>query len=139
MAKQQTANNNMLDVSALWGFNGETMELAERAYRTWLRGAETVQTQALDFWNAELQKGLDAMNEMARCSTAAEAFGIQTRYAQEAMQGLFAGSQKVIDQLATITQQPWADTTLIPADAKREENPASEGGKRASHGRSARR
>ena len=114
MANPTEANKNELAGRTLWDWNGGTMEIAERAYRSWLRGAETVQTQAMDFWNAELQKGLDAMNEIARCRTAAEAFGVQTRYAQEAMQGFFAEGQKVIDQLTTITQQPWAAATMMP-------------------------
>jgi hypothetical protein len=117
MANPTEANKNELAGRTLWDWNGETMEFAERAYRTWLRGAETVHTQALDFWNAELQKGLDAMNEIAKCRTAAEAFGVQTRYAQEAVQGFFAESQKVIDQLTTMTQQPWAAATVIADEA----------------------
>jgi hypothetical protein len=114
MASHQEANKNIPDVQALWGWNDETMQIAERAYRTWLEGAETIQSQALDFWNNGLQKGVDAMNQIAKCQTAAEAFGVQTRYATEAMQGLFAEGQKVMDQLTTFTKTPWATTALVP-------------------------
>ena len=114
MASPQEANKNIPDVQALWVWNDDTMQFAERAYRTWLQGAETIQSQALDFWNTELQKGLDAMNQIAKCQTAAEAFGVRTRYATEAMQGLFAEGQKVIDQLTTFTKTPFATATLVP-------------------------
>ena len=90
--------------------------IAERAYRSWLQGAESVQAHALEFWNAELQKGIAAMNKMAQCATAAEAFGVQTRYATEAVQGLIAESQKVVEQLAAFTQTPWATRTLLPGE-----------------------
>jgi hypothetical protein len=114
MASHQEANKNIADVQNLWGWNDETMQFAERAYRSWLRGAETIHTQALDYWNTELQKGLDAMNQIAKCQTAAEAFSVQSRYAQETVQGLLAEGQKVIDQLTTLTKTPWATTTLVP-------------------------
>jgi len=114
MANPMEANKNNPDVQPLWAWNDETVQFAERAYRSWLQGAETFQTQALEFWNAELHKSIEAMNEMARCQTAAEAFGVQTRYATEAMQGFFAEGQKVIDQLAGFTKTPWATTTLVP-------------------------
>lgn len=114
MASQVQANKNNPDVQPLWAWNDETVQFAERAYRSWLQGAETFQTQALDFWNTELQKGIDAMNEMAKCQTAVEAIEVQTRYATEAMQGFIAEGQKVIDQLASFTKTPWATTTLMP-------------------------
>jgi hypothetical protein len=114
MASHTEANKNNPDAQAPWAWNDETMQFAERAYRSWLREAETIQTQALDFWNTEMQKGIEAMNEMAKCQTAAEAFNVQTRYATEAVQGFIAEGQKVIDQLASFTKTPWATTTLVP-------------------------
>jgi hypothetical protein len=114
MANPTEANKNDPGVQPLWAWNDETMQFAERAYRSWLQGAETFQTQALEFWNAELHKSIEAMNEIANCQTAAEAFGVQTRYATEAVQGFFAEGQKVIDQLAGFTNTPWATTALVP-------------------------
>ena len=56
MANPMEANKNNPDVQPLWAWNDETVQFAERAYRSWLQGAETFQTQALEFWNAELHK-----------------------------------------------------------------------------------
>jgi hypothetical protein len=114
MASQMEANKNDPDVHALWAWNDGTMQFAERAYRSWMQGAETIQSHALDYWSTELQKSIEVMNEMAKCQTAAEAFGVQTRYATEAMQGFIAEGQKVIDQFANFTRTPWATTMLVP-------------------------
>jgi hypothetical protein len=116
MANQTETRGTPADVRALWGLNGESLEYAERAYRSWLQGAESVQAKAMSYWSAELQKGIDAMNEIAKCQTAAEAFGIQTRYATEAMQDFIAESQKVMDQLASLSSTPWAITPLVPGE-----------------------
>jgi hypothetical protein len=109
MAHNPEANKNNVDVqAAAFPWNGETMQFAELAYRNWLRGAETVQSQALEFWNAEMQKGIEAMNLMAQCTTAAEAFGVQTRFATQAVQDFINGSQKVVEQFSALTGTPWA-------------------------------
>jgi hypothetical protein len=105
--------NNASDVQALFPWTGESMQFAEQAYRDWLRRAETVQTHALEFWNAELAKGIEAMNLMAQCTTAAEAFGVQTRYATEAMQDLIAEGQKVVEQMAAIAQTSFAAQAAV--------------------------
>jgi hypothetical protein len=120
------------DVRPLWGFNGETLDYAERAYRSWLQGAESVQANAMSYWSTEMQKGIEAMNEIAKCQSAAEAFGIQTRYATEAMQDFFAESQKVMDQLTTLGATPWTTTPPPMAEEKRE---AEATHKRATHHR----
>jgi len=104
MAHTPEATQNVSDMQALFPWTGGSMQFAEQAYRDWLRRAETVQTHAMEFWNAELAKGIEAMNLMAQCTTAAEAFGVQTRYATEAMQDLFAEGQKVVEQIAAFTQ-----------------------------------
>jgi hypothetical protein len=94
------------------------MQFAEQAYRDWLRRAETVHTHAMEFWNAELTKGIEAMNQIAQCTTAAEAFDVQTRYATEAMQDLFAESQKVVEEIAALTQTTWVTPTLVPVEVE---------------------
>jgi hypothetical protein len=132
MANQTETRGTPADVRALWGLNGESLEYAERAYRSWLQGAESVQAKAMSYWSAELQKGIDAMNEIAKCQTAAEAFGIQTRYATEAMQDFITESQKVMDRLAEFSKTPWAITPLLP-DEKHEFQATH---KRATHRRS---
>ena len=114
----EATKNTVPDVQTLFTWNDETMQIAERTYRSWLRGAETVQTQAMEFWNAELQKGIEAMSQIAQCQTAAEAFGVQTRYATEAMQGLIAEGQKVVQQLTSLSQAPWAGNALVPGGTK---------------------
>ena len=127
MANPMEANKNNPDVQPLWAWNDETVQFAERAYRSWLQGAETFQTQALEFWNAELHKSIEAMNEMARCQTAAEAFGVQTRYATEAIQDFLVESGKVVDQLVTLGVTAWGaapphaggDTQAAAAPRKR--------------------
>ena len=112
MANTPEANKTVPDVQELFPWGEDTMQFAERAYRSWLRGAETVQSQAIEYWNVGMQKSIDAMNEIAQCQTAAEAFGVQTRLATEAMQGFIAGGQKVVEQLAVISGTPWAATVL---------------------------
>jgi hypothetical protein len=121
MANQTGTRGTHADVRTLWGFNGDTLDYAERAYRSWLQGAESVQANAMNYWSNELQKGIEAMNQMAKCETAAEAFGVQTRFATEAMQDFFAESQKVIDQLASFGTSPWAVTALGASGEKHEE------------------
>ena len=107
MANTPEANKTVPDIQALFPWGEDTMQFAENAYRNWLRGAETVQTQAIEYWNTGMQKSIEAMNEIAQCQTAAEAFGVQTRLATEAMQGLIAEGQKVIEQLTTLSRTPW--------------------------------
>jgi hypothetical protein len=107
MANSPEANKIVPDAQALFPWGEDTMQFAERAYRSWLRGAETVQYQAMEYWNAGMQKSIDAMNEIAQCQTAAEAFGVQTRLATEAMQGLIAEGQKVVEQLSALSRTPW--------------------------------
>jgi hypothetical protein len=118
MANRTDTHSAPSDVRALWGFDGETLDYAERAYRSWMEGAESVQSKAMSYWSAEVQKGIDAMNEMAKCQSAAEAFGIQTRYATEAMQDFFEEGRKVIDRLATLGATSWAMTPPLAADEK---------------------
>ena len=108
MANHQQVQNVPLDVRALFGLNDETLEYAERAYRSWQQGAETIQTHALGYWSAEVQKVLDAMKQMSECQTAAEAMNVQSRYATEAMQTLVAEGRKMMDELATLTATPWS-------------------------------
>jgi len=129
MPNQQHAHDSAMDIRSLWGINGETFDYAERAYQSWQKGAEKIQTQAFDYFSSEMTKALEAMKKIAECQTAAEAIGVQSRYANEAMQGLIAESQRVIGQLASLTQSPWS----IVASA---ENEAAETGKRAARGRS---
>ena len=102
------------DIRMAWGLNEDAAQYAERTYRSFLKGAETVQSQALEVWNTSMRKGLDAMNEIAQCQTAAEAFGVQARFANEAMQTFLTESQKIIDQLAAASQTPWATLPLAP-------------------------
>lgn len=120
MANTPEANKTVPDVQALFPWSEDTMQFAEQAYRSWLRGAETVQSQAMEYWNVGVQKSIDAMNEIAQCQTAAEAFGVQTRLATEAMQGLIAGSQKVVEHLTELTRTQWAIAEAEAAIVARE-------------------
>ncbi|HSV18963.1 MAG TPA: phasin family protein [Casimicrobiaceae bacterium] len=131
MAHTPEADKSTPDVQTFFPWNGETMQFAEAAYRSFLRGAETVQTQAMEYWSAEVRKSIEAMNQMAQCQTAAEAFGVQTRFATEAMQDLMAESQKVVERIAALTQTPWA-VTAIASEAAAE---AVEGTQDGSTGR----
>jgi hypothetical protein len=108
MANSPEANKTVPDIQALFPWSEEPMQFAERAYRRWLQGAETVQSQAMEYWNTGMQKSIDAMNEIAQCQTAAEAFGVQTRLATEAVQGFITESQKVVEQLTELTRTQWA-------------------------------
>ncbi|HVO90447.1 MAG TPA: phasin family protein [Casimicrobiaceae bacterium] len=117
MPNQQQARDGSIDIRSLWGFNGETFDFAERAYRNWQKGAEQIQSQALDYFNNEMTKALEAMREMAQCETAAEAIGVQSRYANEAMQDLWVEGRRMMDQIASITQTPW---TMVPTSSAAE-------------------
>ena len=103
-----TSNKSVPDVTTLFPWNEEALQVAERNYRSFLQGAQTLQGHAVEYWNGELRKAVDAMNEMAQCETAVEALGVQSRYTSEAMQGLIAESQKVMEQLAAFTATPLA-------------------------------
>jgi hypothetical protein len=119
MANTPETHKTVPDAQALFPWGEDTMQFAEHAYRNWLRGAETVQSQAIEYWNAGMQKGIEAMNEIAQCETAAEAFGVQTRFATEAVQEMIAEGKKVVEQLAAFTITPWAAT---PGDGHAEAN-----------------
>ena len=112
MAHTPEADKGTPGVQTFFPWNGETMQFAEMPYRSFLRGAETVQTQAIEYWSTEVRKSIEAMNQMAQCQTAAEAFGVQTRFATEAMQGLIAEGQKAVERMTALTQTPWAITAL---------------------------
>jgi hypothetical protein len=112
MAHTPEADKSTPDVQMPFPWNGETMQFAEQAYRSFMRGAETVQTHAMEYWSTEVRKSIDAMNQIAQCQTAAEAFGVQTRFATEAMQDLITEGQKVVERIAAFTQTPWAVTAI---------------------------
>ena len=113
MAEQHKATATP-DLRIAWGMNDDGARYAERAYREWMHGAETLGNQALEYWTVGVRRSLEAMNEMARCETAAEAFGVQARYASETVQDLLDEGQKVVQQLAAFTQTPWATVPLTP-------------------------
>jgi len=133
MAHTTEAHKTVPDAQALFPWGEDTMQFAERAYRNWLRGAETVQSQALEYWSAGMQKSIEAMNEIARCESAAEAFGVQTRLATETVRGLIAEGQKVVEQLTALTGTTWA------AKALEEQAEAHNGNGHATATRSSRR
>ena len=132
MPNQQLNNQTPTDIRTLWGVNGETLDYAERAYRQWQKGAEEMQTHAFDYFNNGMTRALEAMREMAKCESAADAIGVQSRYANEAMQGFIDEGKRVIDQLKMFTQSPWAvvPTAAVEAAAQMAENAADENGSR---------
>src|SRR5690348_618502 len=129
MANRTDTHSATANAGLMGSLTGESLDYAERAYRSWLQGAESVQAKAMTYWTTEVQKGIDAMSQIAKCETAAEAFGVQTRYATEAIQDFLVESGKVVDQLVTLGATAWG---AAPPRAVADTQPAEVPHKRAS-------
>ena len=76
---------NPMDVYRLLGMQAPPLDVAEKACRAWLDGAQSLQAEAAEFVNDRAGKDMAALSEWARCKTPTDALEMQARYASEAM------------------------------------------------------
>jgi phasin protein len=84
--------------------NGLPAELAEKSYKTWLRGAERVRDAAMELFNTRIDKGIAAATDLARCTTPVDALEVQTRYASDAFNDYVLGGKRIIEVIGTIAR-----------------------------------
>ena len=93
------------DVRVLWDVNGRSLEFAERTYRAWLDGTLRMQNEAMDFCRTSAGKNWAAASDIAKCATAAEAFEMQTKYAQESFTDLLGEGRKMVDMFGELVKE----------------------------------
>jgi len=93
------------DAQGLWDMSGRSFEMAERACRAWMGGAMQMQNEALDFMRASAGRNVTAASEIAHCTSAAEAFGLQSRYAQESMAEWLDEGRKMAEMMGAMWQE----------------------------------
>lgn len=93
------------DVRLLWDINGRSLELAEKTYRAWLDGTLRMENEAMDFWRTNAGKNWAAASEIAKCATAAEAFEMQSKYAQQSFTELLGEGRKMVEMLGDLVKQ----------------------------------
>jgi phasin protein len=109
MTKHTESIPSLLDVQALFGVNSESLDYAERAYRTWCETAGDIQSRATEFLNARFANDSAAMARFGQCKTPLEVFNAQIAYAQQAFADLVDEGQKVVayfGNMATGTMLP---------------------------------
>jgi len=106
------------DAQGLWDMSGRSFEMAERACRAWMGGAMQIQNEALDFMRASAGRNVTAASEIAHCTNAAEAFGLQSRYAQESVAEWLDEGRKMGEMMGAMWQENMAmfGPTGAPAD-----------------------
>jgi len=93
------------DAQGLWDMSGRSFEMAERACRAWMGGAMQIQNEALDFMRASAGRNVTAASEIAHCTNAAEAFGLQSRYAQENVAEWLDEGRKMAEMMGALWQE----------------------------------
>jgi hypothetical protein len=96
MTKQIELIPSFLDVRTLCGINPESLDYAERAYRTWCEAAGELQSQATEFLNSRLAKDSAAIVRFGQCRTPVEVLNTQLDYASNAFADLVDEGQKVV-------------------------------------------
>ena len=96
------------DAQGLWDMSGRSFEMAERACRAWMGGAMQMQNEALDFMRASAGRNVTAASEIAHCTNPAEAFGLQSRYAQQSMAEWLAEGRKMAEMMGAMWQENMA-------------------------------
>jgi hypothetical protein len=84
-----------MDAYRMFGMQAPPIDFAEKAYRAWLDGAQTMQAEATAFVNTRAGKDMAALSEWARCKTPTDALEMQARYASEAFSDYVAGGQRM--------------------------------------------
>jgi Phasin protein len=100
-----TQASNPMDVYGVLGMQVPPFDFAEKAYRAWLDGAQTVQAEATEFVSARASKDMAALSEWARCKTPTDALEMQARYASEALSDYVVGSQRMFRLLSAAGQR----------------------------------
>ena len=93
-----------MGVFTMLGMQAPPFDVAEKAYRAWLDGAQLMQAEATEFVNARAGKDMAALSELARCTTPTDALEMQARYAGEALADYLAESQKMWTLMAAAAQ-----------------------------------
>jgi len=96
MTRQTELVPSFLDVRTLWGINPESLNFAERAYRTWCETAGDIQSHATQFLNSRLAKDSAAIARFGQCRNPVEVFNNQIDYASNAFADLVDEGQKVV-------------------------------------------
>ena len=96
------------DAQGLWDMSGRSFEMAERACRAWMGSAMQMQNEALDFMRESAGRNVTAASEIAHCTSAAEAFGLQSRYAQESITEWLDEGRKMAEMAGTMWQENMA-------------------------------
>ena len=84
-----------VDVSALWGANGKSVDYAGKTYRAWLEAAGAMQTQAIAFFNQRLAKDSAAVARLGQCRSPTEVMSVQAEYLRHAFADFVDESQKM--------------------------------------------
>ena len=90
---------NPMDVYGMLGVQAPPFDFAEKAFRAWLEGAQSMQAEATEFVSARAGKDMAALSEWTRCTTPTNALEMQARYASEAMSDYVTGSQRMFNLL----------------------------------------
>jgi hypothetical protein len=93
------------DVRVLWDINGRSLEFAETTYRAWLEGTRRMQNEAMDFWRASAAKNSAAASDIAKCTTAAEAFEMQSKCVQENFTDLLGEGRRMADMFGELVRE----------------------------------
>jgi hypothetical protein len=88
--------------------SGRSFEMAERACRAWMGGAMQMQNEALDFMRASAGRNVTAASEIAQCTSPAEVFGLQSRYAQESVAEWLDEGRKMAEMVGAMWQENMA-------------------------------
>ena len=96
---------NPFDVYRMVGIDGPQFNLAGTAIQAWLDGAQKMQAEATEFFNARAGKDMAALSELIHCSTPVEALEMQSRYASEVMSDFVAEGQRMIALLTGAAQR----------------------------------
>lgn len=100
MTKQTELIPPFLDVRTLFGVNAESLDYAERAYRTWCATAGDIQSHATQFLNNRLAKDSVAIAQFGQCRTPVEVFNAQVNYASNAFADLVEKARRSWPTLA---------------------------------------
>jgi hypothetical protein len=94
-----------MDFYAMLGMQAPPLDVAERAMRAWLDGAQVMQAEATEFASARAGKDMAALSEWAQCRTPTDALEMQARYAGEALADYLAESQRMWTLMAAAGQR----------------------------------
>ena len=98
-------STNPFDVYRMFGIDGPQFNVAGTAIQAWLDGAQKMQAEATEFFNARAGKDMAALSELIHCNTPVEALAMQSRYASEVMSDYVKQGQRMIALLTGAAQR----------------------------------